>query len=100
MKAVVANHVVAESEDMVEARGYQYFPPAAVRMEWLDASLPNDFLRASACVNEGRTLHETAPRSALGTALGDLTAHAHTWCKRSAPARRTRRGLLDRLRGK
>jgi uncharacterized protein (DUF427 family) len=35
MKAVVDNHVVAESDDLVEADGYQYFPPSAVRMEWL-----------------------------------------------------------------
>jgi len=35
MKAVVDDHVVAESDDLVEAGGYQYFPPSAVRMEWL-----------------------------------------------------------------
>jgi uncharacterized protein (DUF427 family) len=36
MKAVLKGHVVAESDDIVEAHGYQYFPPAAVRMEWLE----------------------------------------------------------------
>jgi uncharacterized protein (DUF427 family) len=36
MKAVLNGHVVAESHDIVEARGYQYFPSAAVRMEWLE----------------------------------------------------------------
>jgi len=35
MKAVVDGHVVAESDDVVECAGYQYFPRAAVRMEWL-----------------------------------------------------------------
>ena len=35
MKAVVDNHVIAESDDMVECDGYQYFPSAAVRTEWL-----------------------------------------------------------------
>lgn len=35
MKAVVDERVVAESSDIVEAGGYQYFPRAAVRMEWL-----------------------------------------------------------------
>ena len=35
MKAVVDGHVVAESDDLVETGGYQYFPPSAVRMEWL-----------------------------------------------------------------
>jgi uncharacterized protein (DUF427 family) len=36
MKAVVEDHVVAESDDIIEARGYAYFPSAAVRMEWLE----------------------------------------------------------------
>jgi uncharacterized protein (DUF427 family) len=36
MKAVVDGHVVAASEDIVEAHGYQYFPPSTVRMEWLE----------------------------------------------------------------
>jgi uncharacterized protein (DUF427 family) len=36
MKAVLNGNVVAESDDIVEARGYQYFPRAAVRMEWLE----------------------------------------------------------------
>jgi uncharacterized protein (DUF427 family) len=36
MKAVVDNKVVAESDDIVENDGYQYFPPAAVRLEWLE----------------------------------------------------------------
>ena len=35
MKAVVDDKVVAESNDIVERGGYQYFPSAAVRMEWL-----------------------------------------------------------------
>ena len=35
MKAVVDGHVVAESNDIVENGGYQYFPPSAVRLEWL-----------------------------------------------------------------
>jgi uncharacterized protein (DUF427 family) len=36
MKATVDGKVVAESKDLVERGGYQYFPPAAVRMEWLE----------------------------------------------------------------
>ena len=35
MKAVVDGHIVAESNDIVENGGYQYFPPSAVRLEWL-----------------------------------------------------------------
>ena len=64
----------------------------------VDASIPNDYQRASACVNEGRTLHDVAPRSPLGQAMGELASLAHSWCGRSAPSRQ--RGLLDRLRGK
>ena len=36
MKAVLRGKVVAESDDIVEAAGYQYFPRSAVRMEWLE----------------------------------------------------------------
>ena len=36
MKAVLKGHVVAQSDDVVECHGYQYFPSAAVRMEWLE----------------------------------------------------------------
>jgi pilus assembly protein CpaE len=65
----------------------------------LDASIPNDYRRAAACVNEGRTILEMAPRSALGTAFGELAGHACDWCNRSVPDR-PRRGLFARLRGK
>lgn len=36
MKASVDGRVVAESEDIVACRGYEYFPPAAVRIDWLE----------------------------------------------------------------
>lgn len=35
MKATLHGHVVADSSDIVEVGGYQYFPAAAVRTEWL-----------------------------------------------------------------
>jgi len=35
MKATVNGHQIAASDDIVEAGGYQYFPPSAVRMDWL-----------------------------------------------------------------
>jgi uncharacterized protein (DUF427 family) len=35
MKAVVDGQVVAQSNDVIECKGYQYFPPAAVRVDWL-----------------------------------------------------------------
>jgi uncharacterized protein (DUF427 family) len=33
---MVDGHVVAESDDVIECAGYQYFPRAAVRMAWLE----------------------------------------------------------------
>ena len=38
MKATLGRHVVADSADLVEVDGYQYFPRAAVRTEWLQKS--------------------------------------------------------------
>jgi uncharacterized protein (DUF427 family) len=35
MKAVVDGQVVAQSNDVIDCKGYQYFPPGAVRMDWL-----------------------------------------------------------------
>jgi uncharacterized protein (DUF427 family) len=35
-KAIVDGHIIAESDDIVENGGYQYFPPSAVREEWLE----------------------------------------------------------------
>lgn len=63
----------------------------------VDATLPNDFPRASACVEEGRTLDEMAPRAALARAFGELALLAHTWCGLSPPAR-ARKGLLGRFK--
>ena len=36
MKAMVDGEVVAESDDIVECKGYQYFPPRSVRLDWLE----------------------------------------------------------------
>lgn len=36
MKAILDGQVVAQSNDIVECKGYQYFPRAAVRMDWLE----------------------------------------------------------------
>jgi uncharacterized protein (DUF427 family) len=38
MKATLDQHVIADSNDVVEAGGYQYFPRSAVRMDWLEKS--------------------------------------------------------------
>ena len=35
MKAVVDGQVVAQSNDVIDCKGYQYFPSGAVRMDWL-----------------------------------------------------------------
>jgi uncharacterized protein (DUF427 family) len=39
MRAIVDGHIVAESDDVIENGGYQYFPASAVRMEWLEKVL-------------------------------------------------------------
>ena len=36
MKAVLRGHVIAESDDVIEAGGYLYFPPGAVRQEFME----------------------------------------------------------------
>ena len=36
MKALLEDHVIADSDDIVECGGYAYFPSSAVRMEWLE----------------------------------------------------------------
>ena len=36
MKAVLRDHVVAQSDDIVENGGYHYFPRSSVHMEWLE----------------------------------------------------------------
>jgi uncharacterized protein (DUF427 family) len=38
MKAILDGKVIAESDDIVECAGYQYFPRAAVRLELLEKS--------------------------------------------------------------
>ena len=35
MQAVVDGEVVAQSNDVIDCKGYQYFPRSAVRMDWL-----------------------------------------------------------------
>jgi uncharacterized protein (DUF427 family) len=35
MKAMVDGRIVAESDDVVECDGYQYFPAGSVRTDWL-----------------------------------------------------------------
>ena len=35
MKAILNDREIAASDDIVSVGGYEYFPPAAVRLEWL-----------------------------------------------------------------
>ena len=46
MKATLDGKVIAESDDIVEAGGYQYFPRQAVRMEWLEKTAKTESDRA------------------------------------------------------
>jgi uncharacterized protein (DUF427 family) len=38
MKAVLDRHVIADSHDIVEDSGYQYFPASDVRLDWVEKS--------------------------------------------------------------
>jgi len=44
MQATLQTHLIADSDDVVDVGGYQYFPNGAVRMEFLQKSLrtPDD----------------------------------------------------------
>jgi uncharacterized protein (DUF427 family) len=42
MKATLKNHVIAESDDIVETGGYHYFPPQSVHLAWLEKSPKTD----------------------------------------------------------
>jgi uncharacterized protein (DUF427 family) len=46
MKATLNGHVIAESNDIIEAGGYQYFPPQSVRTEWLEKAEKTESDRA------------------------------------------------------
>ncbi|HVM81345.1 MAG TPA: DUF427 domain-containing protein [Stellaceae bacterium] len=46
MKATLEGRVIAESTDTVEVDGYQYFPSASVRKEWLAKAPKTDSDRA------------------------------------------------------
>ena len=46
MKATLSGKTIAESDDIVKNDGYIYFPPAAVRMEWLEKAAVTEKDRA------------------------------------------------------
>ena len=46
MKATLNDRVVAESDDIVESGGYQYFPAGSVQMEMLEKAEKTDSDRA------------------------------------------------------
>ena len=65
MKAVVDGQVVAQSNDVIDCKGYQYFPQGAVRMDWLQKTAKTaDDLKCSprrAVLRRGR--RRQAPRA-------------------------------------
>jgi pilus assembly protein CpaE len=90
---LVVNRV--ESRAAVSARDAGTFLKRPV-----DASIPNDYSRASACVNEGRALSDVAPRSTLERGFSELALAVHGWCGHATPAGSPKKGLLGRLRGR
>jgi pilus assembly protein CpaE len=67
----------------------------------VDVSIPNDYARASACVNEGRTLREMAPRAPVTKAMTGLARHSYEWCELQPPNDEgSSSGIMGRLMGK
>ncbi len=62
-----------------------------------DAWLPNDYPTAQACVNEGRTLADAAPRSRLRAAYKKLAGEAYGWCDVKTPTPRRAPTVRERL---
>ena len=46
MKASIGPRIVAQSDDVIACRGYQYFPQSAVRMDWLEKTEKTESDRA------------------------------------------------------
>jgi uncharacterized protein (DUF427 family) len=46
MRAIVDGKTIAESDQIVECAGYQYFPRASVRMDWLQKTEKTESDRA------------------------------------------------------
>jgi pilus assembly protein CpaE len=63
-----------------------------------DAKLSNDFPAMAAAINEGRAIHEVAPRSPLAADFRTLTSLIHDWCGIEYPANQKRRGFWGALR--
>jgi len=36
MKAIIDGAVIADSDNVIECKGYQYFPSESVRLDWLE----------------------------------------------------------------
>jgi len=64
----------------------------------VDISIPNDYASASACVNEGRTLREMAPRAQVTKAMSRFARHTYEWCNLQPPEDGdTSPGFISRL---
>ena len=79
MKASVDGHVVAESNDMVSAHGYQYFPPSAVRMDWLEKTEKTDDDSPVRTASNSTTSSSTA--SATSAPPGPTKSRSRRWRK-------------------
>jgi pilus assembly protein CpaE len=63
-----------------------------------DTHLPNDYPSTVGSVNEGKTLGEVAPNSALHDAFLGLARSAHEWCGLEAPEPEDADNLATRMR--
>ncbi len=65
-----------------------------------DALIPNDYPTALACVNEGKSVWESAPRTPLFAGFAQLAKHAYAWCNVAPPAERPRSWGFGKRLGK
>ena len=72
MKATLYNNVIADSDDTVSVRGYDYFPLAAVRTEWLEKAprTPKDLDVRTACSSTTSCSTASATRAMPGSTSG------------------------------
>jgi uncharacterized protein (DUF427 family) len=88
MKASVDRKVVAQGDDVIGRRGYQYFPASAVRLDWLE--------KAAKTADDRVCPH--------GVQFYDVivggTRHPGAACSYEIPARKWHRSVADSASGR
>ena len=71
MQATLNGQTIAASDDIVEVGGYHYFPPATVRLDWLEKAPKTDSDRACPHGIDALEHDPFAPHSGACHGLGD-----------------------------